>query len=162
MILTLVPNLFAELNDPSSTALPTPTHMATLANELGGAVLVGHSQSSGFPTKAALQDPSGVRGIIGLETGCFGNLTADQVDILKDIPILIVEGDHYSSPRPPQSCIDEEQQINPAGGDFTYIQLPNIGISGNSHMFMQDLNNLEVADVIIEWIEEHVGRQKKN
>jgi len=27
---------------------------------------------------------------------------------------------------------------------------------GNSHMFMQDNNNLQIADVIIQWIDEHV------
>jgi len=39
---------------------PTPQRMAVLARKLGGAILVGHSQSSSFPTKAALQDPTGV------------------------------------------------------------------------------------------------------
>ena len=69
--------------------------MATLANKLGGAILVGHSQSSSFPTNARCTDPTGVKGIIQLETGCFGNLTRPTINILKKIPILIVEGDHY-------------------------------------------------------------------
>jgi hypothetical protein len=36
------------------------------------------------------------------------------------------------------------------------VQLPDIGIKGNSHMVMEDKNNLEVADVLIKWIREHV------
>jgi pimeloyl-ACP methyl ester carboxylesterase len=154
MILTLVPDLFAELGNTGSR-LPTVRHMSTLAKDLGGAILVGHSQSSGFPTKAALYDPTGVKGIIGLETGCFGNLTEDQVEILAKIPILILVGDHFGTqPSPP--CVTEKEQIDAAGGDFTFISLPDIGIHGNSHMFMQDKNNLEIANLIIDWIEEHV------
>ena len=50
------------------------------------------------------------------------------------------------------------EQINGAGGDMTFISLPDVGMKGNSHMFMQDLNNIEVADVIIEWIAEHIDK----
>jgi len=34
---------------------------------------------------------------------------------------------------------------------------PDRGIRGNSHMIMQDKNNLQIADLILQWIEEHVG-----
>ncbi len=30
--------------------------------------------------------------------------------------------------------------------------LPEIGIKGDSHMLMQDLNNLQIADLLIDWI----------
>ena len=155
LILTLVPDLFAELGDPHAR-LPTVRHMATLARDLGGAILVGHSQSSGFPTKAALYDPTGVKGIIGLETGCFANLNDEQIRTLAKIPILILVGDHYATPQPPESCVTEMEQINAAGGDMTFVSLPDLGIHGNSHMFMQDRNNLQVANVILDWIRNHV------
>ena len=32
------------------------------------------------------------------------------------------------------------------------------GIRGNSHMIMQDKNNLQIADLILKWIDERVGR----
>jgi hypothetical protein len=135
----------------------TPASMAQLANDLDGAILMGHSQSSGYPTMAALQPGShGIRGIIQLETGCFTNLTAADIAILKKIPILIVVADHFTTPVPPASCVTEQQQINSAGGDMTFISLPAIGIHGNSHMMMFDNNNLQVADVIIAWIYQHV------
>jgi hypothetical protein len=160
LILTEVPNLAAEFVTPI-TNNPTVVNMATLARDLGGAVLVGHSQSSGFPTQAALKDPSGIRGIIQLETGCFSNLTADEIATLAKIPILIVVGDHFSTPQPPSTCTTELQQINAAGGDMTFIALPTLGLTGNSHMFMQDKNNLEVADVIDNWIRRHVERKQR-
>lgn len=144
---------------PTTPSAPysTPTAMAQLANDLDGAILIGHSQSSGYPTMAALQPGShGVRGIIQLETGCFANLAASDIAILKNIPILIVVADHFTTPIPPASCVTEQQQIQAAGGDFTFISLPAIGIHGNSHMMMFDNNNLQVADVIIDWIYKHV------
>ncbi len=146
--------------DPNA-AFNSPDAMAKLANDLGGAILVGHSQSSGFPTMAALRPwAKGVKGIIQLETGCFANLTPQNISVLKDIPILIVVGDHQTSPQPPSSCTTEMNQINGAGGDMTFISLPDVGLHGNSHMFMQDKNNLQVADVIINWINTHVKNRR--
>jgi hypothetical protein len=138
----------------------SPASMAQLAKDLGGAILVGHSQSSAFPTRAALLDATGVKGIIQLETGCFGNLTPAHINVLKNIPILIMEGDHYPTARPVEPCPTEIAQLRAAGGDITYIHFPDIGIYGNSHMFMQDNNNLQIADIIIQWIDEHVGKKK--
>jgi hypothetical protein len=135
----------------------SPDNMATLANQLGGAILVGHSQSSGYPTMAALRPGSmGVRGIIQLETGCFANLTPANIKVLKNIPILIMVGDHFTTPQPPASCVTMQKQITAAGGDMTFVALPDIGIHGNSHMFMQDNNNLQIADIIMSWIKKHV------
>src|SRR4029077_1873411 len=46
-----------DLNATLAGAPASPAAMAELAKEIGGAVLVGHSESSGFPTQAALQQP---------------------------------------------------------------------------------------------------------
>jgi hypothetical protein len=155
LILTEVPSLTGEFVSPT-TNNPTVENMATLARDLDGAILVGHSQSSGFPTQAVLKGLTGIRGIIQLETGCFSNLTGDEIATLAKVPILVVVGDHFSTPQPSPACATEIQQVNGAGGDMTFIALPSVGLHGNSHMFMQDKNNLQVADVIIRWIDEHV------
>jgi len=141
--------------------LPTPNPiykaLSDLAIKLKGAVLMGHSESSAFPTMAALQAGStGVRGIIQLELGCFATLTLAQITTLSKIPILIVVADRYTPPLPPATCVTEMQQINSAGGDMTFISLPDVGLHGNSHMMMLDKNNLQVADVIIDLINKHV------
>jgi hypothetical protein len=141
----------------------TPQAMATLAEELQGAILVGHSESSRMPTMATLRPGAhGIKAIIQLETGCFANLTPANIEVLKAIPILILVADHQNSPQPPASCELMMRQITQAGGSMTFISLPDIGIKGNSHMMMQDNNNLEIADVIIEWIEKHVKDRNGN
>jgi hypothetical protein len=35
-----------------------------------------------------------------------------------------------------------------------------MGIRGNSHMLMQDKNNLQLADLILGWIDDHVESKK--
>ena len=41
-----------------------------------------------------------------------------------------------------------------AGGDVTLVVLPEIGIKGNTHFPMSDLNNQEIADLMCNWLEE--------
>ena len=36
------------------------------------------------------------------------------------------------------------------------MYLPKLGIQGNSHMLMQDRNNVELADLLLVWIDSHV------
>jgi hypothetical protein len=33
------------------------------------------------------------------------------------------------------------------------------GIRGNSHMIMQDKNHLQIADLILQWIDVHVSKR---
>jgi hypothetical protein len=51
-------------------------------------------------------------------------------------------------------------RVNAAGGSARMLHLPEQGIHGNSHMIMQDRNNLRVADLLLKWIDESVGGKK--
>lgn len=175
----VIPDMTTTLSGAPAPADPagfynSPAQMAKLASKVGGMVLMGHSQSSSFPTRAALQPESGcfpwqgkskckVKGIIQLETGCFGNLTADQIDTLKHIPILVVDGDYFAPPRPPAACVTMMDQINGAGGDMKYALLPDLTpgslypgspgpMPGIEHMMMIGTKNIEVADLLIGWM----------
>lgn len=44
--------------------------------------------------------------------------------------------------------------VNKHGGDVTVIHLPEIGIKGNTHFPFSDLNNIEIADLMSEWLKE--------
>ena len=44
--------------------------------------------------------------------------------------------------------------------DPTLMHLPKLGIKGNSHMLMQDKNNLQLADLILAWIDQRVEGKK--
>ncbi|MEQ8926288.1 MAG: alpha/beta fold hydrolase [Fulvivirga sp.] len=84
---------------------------------------------------------------------------------LTQIPIIIYFGDNI--PTEPSVYPGEEQWrvalamakkwtdvVNKHGGDVTIIHLPEIGIKGNTHFPFADLNNIEIADLMSEWLAE--------
>jgi hypothetical protein len=156
----VIPDLNAILPDRN----PTWVNLAALARRAGGAILMGHSESGFFPQQATLIDPRGVRGNISIEGGCQTGLSADQLAVLAKVPQLIVYGDHLTGSPGSASlwqanfdgCKTYVDQINAAGGDATMLYLPDAGQFGNSHMLMQDRNNLVVADLLLDWIDTHV------
>jgi len=161
----MIPDLNLMLG-PYSGPNPTFNNLAGLANQTGGAVLVGHSESGFFPQNAALIDPQHIRGMVTIEPGgscTTANpmsvpLTQDQIVKLAKVPTLILYGDHLSGGfvKSYADCHDTYvPQILAAGGDITFVSLPDMGITGNSHMMMLDKNNLDVADVIMNWIDNH-------
>jgi hypothetical protein len=44
--------------------------------------------------------------------------------------------------------------VRAAGGSVDVVQLPDVGIKGNSHMLIMDKNNGEIADLIQKWMTE--------
>jgi len=44
--------------------------------------------------------------------------------------------------------------VNRNGGDATVVHLPEIGIKGNTHFPFSDLNNIEIADLMENWLAE--------
>jgi hypothetical protein len=160
----MIPDLNSVLPMPN----PTLTHMAALAVRLHGAILMGHSESGFFPEQAALIDPSGIKGIISIEMPCPALMPA-QITSLAKIPTLVMFGDHLSDmpggfPNWANSfdtCDKFVKQLKDAGGDAEMMHLPKLGIKGNSHMLMQDKNNLQLADLILTWIDKHVESKKK-
>ena len=158
----VIPDLNATLVAPN----PTFANLASLGSQLRGAVLIGHSESGFYPERAALMDASGVRGAISIEGQCPAGLTPQQLATLAKVPTLIVFGDHIAdSPVTAWAnilagCRQFVQELATAGGDATLLSLPDAGLKGSSHMLMQDLNNLKIADLILDWIDKHVERSR--
>ncbi len=88
--------------------------------------------------------------------------TDAQIDAYRGIPVLELFGDHLDAPvftaRPRyearKAVVDRINKRE--GGKATIVRLPEIGIQGNSHMLMQDKNNLRVADFVLDWIATNV------
>jgi hypothetical protein len=158
----MIPDLNSTLPNPN----PTWKNMAALAVKLRGAILIGHSESGFFPEQAALIDPAGVKGIVSIEMPC-ADLSATQIATLAKIPTLVMFGDHLGdvSGGPANwansfdTCQKFVDQLKKAGGDAQMMHLPKLGIHGNSHMLMQDKNNLQLADLILGWIDDHVEKK---
>ena len=166
----LYKQMIPDLNGLLPTPNPTWTNMAALAVKLKGAVLMGHSESGFFPEEAAMIDPSGVKGVISIEMACRTDIAAPKLAELAKIPTLIVFGDHLTRLEGRfantwqdnfNTCETFVKQMNSAGGDAQMMSLPKMGIKGNSHMLMQDRNNLQLADLLLTWIDAHVEKKKK-
>jgi hypothetical protein len=100
---------------------------------------------------------------------CPATYTDTQVATLARLPILVVYGDHLDTPTgipnfswqaSYDGCRTFVARVNAAGGRARLMHLPDLGIRGNSHMIMQDRNNLQVADLILKWVDESVGGKK--
>jgi pimeloyl-ACP methyl ester carboxylesterase len=152
---------------------PNPTYKALsdLAIQARRTVLVSHSQSGAFPLEAALIDPTGIAGMVLVEPGgCPGRYTDAQVATFAKIPILVVFGDHiaettegvraFTWQAPFDGCKAFVARVTAAGGDAQMLSLPEKGVRGNSHVPMQDRNNLKVADLILAWLDEHVDHKQ--
>ena len=157
---------------PDISVLPTPNpnfqDLADLAIKLDGAVVMGHSQGGRYPLDAALSNPKGMKGLIVMEPAERG-VTRPSTRISRSrpwrIPILVVYGDHLDQQPPlpistPRVRFNDCQafiaRVNKAGGNAKMLWPPALGIHGNSHMIMFDKNNLQIADLILKWIDENV------
>ncbi len=84
---------------------------------------------------------------------------------LTKIPIIIFYGDNI----PAQPTANPGQDgwrvrlamarlwrdaVNRRGGDVTVVHLPEIGVRGNTHFPMSDLNNLQIADLMSKFLSE--------
>ena len=160
--------------DVSFGGLPTPNPtlkaLADLAGQLNGAVLMGHSQSGSFPLESALLNPTAAKGLVLVEPGsCPSRYTPEQIATLAKVPILVVFGDYRDTPTglptlPTwqaryEMCQALIGRIKGAGGQAEMLAPPDRGIRGNSHMVMQDKNNLQIADFILKWMDGQVSKR---
>ncbi len=125
-----------------------------LFDRIGGSVLVTWSQSGNFGWLTALQRPNLVKAIVALEGGVPNLSAPGNLDVYKKIPILFVIGDH----NPNGVAISETaaNTLKAAGGTADVLSLPGAGIFGNSHVFVVEKNNLQIADLIIKWLAKNV------
>lgn len=91
--------------------------------------------------------------------------TVSMEDFMKltKIPIIIYYGDFIPETPDPNPGTDGwrarlemariwRDTVNKHGGDVTVIHLPEIGIKGNTHFPFSDLNNVEIADLMEDWL----------
>lgn len=84
---------------------------------------------------------------------------------LTKIPVVIYYGDFIPDEPNPNPGQDGwrvrlemarlwRDAVNRHGGDVTLVHLPEIGIEGNTHFPFSDLNNIEIANLMSEWLKE--------
>jgi pimeloyl-ACP methyl ester carboxylesterase len=125
-----------------------------LVDKVCPCVVLAHSQGGSFAFKVAEQRPEKVKAIVAIESATAGTIA--NAPKLKDTPILMLFGDYVDEhPRwadYKKTDMAYAEAVRAAGGTVDWIDLPDIGIRGNSHMLMMDRNNAEIADVIHRWL----------
>jgi thioesterase domain-containing protein len=70
--------------------------------------------------------------------------------------IIVTGGEDLEHPR----YVDEEvaNWLSAQGASSQFVWLPDQGIDGNGHMMMMERNSDQIADLILEWLDQHSTR----
>lgn len=127
-------------------------------------VFVTHSQGGAIGWNV---DVENMAAIVAIEPGGTPAVDSEQYQNLlsANIPIVIYFGDYIDNgPEDIMStgfwkgirdgAIAFAEQYNADGGDCTVVNLPDEGMTGNSHFLFQERNNQQIADHIGAWMAE--------
>lgn len=127
-------------------------------------IFVTHSQGGAVGWDVPAEN---IAAIVAIEPGGTPQTGSEQYQKLleADIPIIIYFGDYIDNgPEDVMStgfwqsirdgAVQFAESYNGDGGDCTVVNLPDEGITGNSHFMFQELNNDVIADHIEAWLKE--------
>jgi len=125
-----------------------------LVDKICPCVVLMHSQGGSFGFKVAEKRPDKFKAIVAVESASAGIIA--NAPALKSIPVLMLFGDHVDE-HPRWAAFKKidlayADAIRAAGGKVDVISLPDVGITGNSHMMMMEKNNGAIADLIGKWL----------
>lgn len=152
--------------DMAKSAAAVSAVLAEVKERTGNkSIFITHSQGGAVGWDV---DVENISAIIAIEPGGAPEVDSEQYNRLLEarIPIIFYFGDYMENgPEDIMSsgfwsmikagAVSFAEAYNAAGGDATVIDLPAIGITGNSHFMFQKLNNQEIADHIENWLGEH-------
>lgn len=124
--------------------------------------VVAYEPYSGFVfPKGELPQPINSAGLFGALNGA--EIPLADFEKLTKKPIVIYYGDNIA--KEPTKVWNEDHwrsglemarlwaaTVNKHGGDAKVVHLPEIGIKGNTHFIISDLNNVQVADLMADWL----------
>jgi len=104
---------------------------------------------------------------IASSAGALEASSVSKEDFMKliKIPIIIYYGDNIPEKYSENSGADGwrarlqmarlwRDAVNQYGGDVTVVHLPEVGLKGNTHFPFSDLNNIQVADLMSQWLKD--------
>jgi hypothetical protein len=144
-----------------------------LVEKLGGAIVATHSQSGimGHHMARILKERGHLdmlKGLITIEGSCSLPNSGLKPEDFDNIPYLALKGDYTPTNAVCQTTVNSINARRAAGmgtAKADYIKLDELGnavFNGTTHMMMLGTNNLEVADVILNWVDENVPPKNKN
>ncbi len=148
----------------------TPMDLALLVEKLGGAVVATHSQSGimGHHMVRILKERGHLdllKGLITIEGSCSLPNSGLKPEDFDNIPYLALKGDYTATSEVCQTTVNQINARRAAGqgtAKAEYLKLDEAGpvFKGTTHMMMDGTNNLEVADVILNWSGQNIPARK--
>jgi len=155
---------------------------SALFTKIGPGILVTHSQSGALGWRTAAKSPNvraivsyepggdfifpeGEAPAVPFGDQTFRPPTVPLSEFMQltKIPIVIYYGDNIPEQRSTNPGQEQwrvflevarlwRDAVNRHGGDVTVVHLPEIGIRGNTHFLMSDLNNVDIANQMSEFL----------
>jgi pimeloyl-ACP methyl ester carboxylesterase len=135
----------------------TAEALAELADRIGPAFLLVHSQSGGYGLEVVRRSRK-LAGLLSVEGNCAPLSPQDLDGPFRAVPLVSVWGDNsvgaagFNGDARRNGCVQSVRALQDRGADAELLLLPERGIAGNSHMMMMDRNNLQVAGLLVEWM----------
>jgi hypothetical protein len=101
-----------------------------------------------------------LKGLVTLEGSCSLPNSGLQAADFDSIPYLAVKGDYTATSMVCQDTVNAINARRAAKQGTTkaeYLKLDDMGILGVTHMMMLDKKNLEIADVLYNWLAKNVS-----
>ena len=147
--------------------------LALLVEKLGGAVVATHSQSGimGHHMARILKERGHLdllKGLITIEGGCSLPNSGLKPEDFDNIPYMALKGDYTATSEQCQTTVNAINARRAAGQGVAkadYIKLDELGnpiFNGTTHMMMLGSNNLEIADLILKWVDDNVPPRPAN
>ena len=109
-----------------------------------------------------------VKGLITIEGSCSLPNSGLKAEDFDNIPYLALKGDYTATSEVCDTTVKAINARRAAGQGIAkaeYIKLDEVGnpiFKGTTHMMMLGTNNLEVADVILNWSEANIPAKATN
>lgn len=136
----------------TSTDEATQRAYAALLQRTGPSAIVAHSQGGSFAVRVACEHPGQVRALVLVEPANPETTVPD----LHGIPVLMVYGDGIAQdsrwPHIHRKGLAFAESLRAAGGQVDVLDLPSVGLHGNTHMLMMDRNNHVIFRLINDWL----------
>lgn len=152
---------FAKQGIPRWATNDAPTQAAynALVQKICPCVIVVHSQGGNFAFNAALAAPDRIKAIVAVEPSGAPDPAKADLAKLKGTPHLFVWGDYLDQQALWTKIVPAVNRyrdaLRAAGVRADELELPKMGIRGNSHMLMMDRNSDEIAARVQGWLEQN-------
>ena len=126
-----------------------------LLQKLSDCVLIIHSQASEFAGVLLKEFSSKIKAAVIIE----GSSAPMNENMCTTIPTLYIWGDHIAKGSNWEiyrgNMLAYYKKQKALNAPVEWLNLPDIGINGNSHFMMLDKNSTEIFNIIYTWLKKH-------